>query len=98
MRQTRDDKQILHEFRAIQNRQYLAIGLTLLLLLLLTLLYSRFDLFGIFSKNIIFTGQMIVIAAFIIFSFMNWRCPSCRKYLGNDIGRQVCKRCSTRLR
>jgi hypothetical protein len=98
VKQTGDDKQILHAFRALQSRQYLAIGLTLVLLLLLILLYSRSDLFGTISKNIIFGGQLIVIAVFIIFSAMNWRCPSCRKYLGSDIGRRICKHCRARLR
>jgi len=92
-----DDKKINQEFRLRQGRQFLAISLTLLLVVFLTLLYKRPDLFGEFSKEIISITQIALIAAFIGFSAFNWRCPSCKRYLGNNIGRQRCRRCGTRL-
>jgi len=95
--QKRDDKKIIQEFRQRQNRQFLAISVTLLLLIFLTLIYKRPDLFGEFSKEIISITQIVLIAAFIGFSGFNWRCPSCKKYLGHNIGRQRCKQCGTRL-
>jgi hypothetical protein len=42
--------------------------------------------------------QIVLISAFIVFSAFNWRCPSCKKYLGNDISRRICKHCRTKLR
>jgi len=96
--QRRDDNQIKQDFRLRQNLQYLAISLTLLFLLFLVLLYKRPDLFGEFSKSSIFSAQVLLIAAFIVFSVFNWRCPSCNKYIGNDINRRICKNCGTRLR
>lgn len=96
--QKRDDKQIKRDFRLRQNRQYLAISLTLLLLLFLVLLYKRTDLFGEFSRNSVFAAQVLLVAGFIVFSAFNWRCPSCNKYIGNDINRRICKNCGTRLR
>jgi hypothetical protein len=95
--QKRDDKKIIQEFRLRQNRQFLAISITLLLLIFLTLIYKRPDLFGEFSREIISITQLVLIAAFIGFSVFNWRCPSCKKYLGHNIGRQRCKQCGTRL-
>jgi uncharacterized membrane protein YGL010W len=92
-----DDEKIIHEFRLRQGRQYLAISVTLLLLILLTVIYKRPDLFGEFSREIISITQIMLIAAFIGFSAFNWRCPSCKKYLGNNIGRQRCRKCGTRL-
>jgi len=92
-----DDKKIIHEFRIRQGRQYLAISVTLLLVILLTVIYKRPDLFGEFSREIISITQIVLIAAFIGFSSFNWRCPSCKKYLGNNIGRQRCRQCGTRL-
>lgn len=92
-----DDKKIIHEFRIRQGRQYLAISVTLLLVILLTVIYKRPDLFGEFSREIISITQITLIAVFIGFSSFNWRCPSCKKYLGNNIGRQRCRRCGTRL-
>jgi hypothetical protein len=95
--QKRGNKQIMLDFKLRQSRQSLAIGVTLLLLLFLALLYKRPDLFGQFSKDIIVTTQILLIAAFIGFSAFNWRCPSCKKYLGNNIIRRICKHCGTRL-
>jgi hypothetical protein len=40
----------------------------------------------------------VLIAAFICFSAFNWRCPLCKKYLGSNINRHICKHCGTRLR
>ena len=94
----RDDERIMREFRVRQSRQFLAIAVTLVLLLFLTLFYKRTDLFGEVSKQTILAAEGAVIAAFIGFSAFNWRCPSCNKYVGTDIGRRICRRCGTRLR
>lgn len=96
--QRRDDEQIKREFGVRQSRQFLAIAVTLVLLLFLTLIYRRSDLFGELSKQTILAAQVAVIVAFVGFSAFNWRCPLCKKYLGSDIGRRICRRCGTRLR
>ncbi len=96
--QKKDDKEIMQEFRVRQSRQFLAIAVTLFLLLLIVLLYKRYDLFGGFPKDTIFGAEILVIASFIGFSALNWRCPSCNKYLGSDINRRICRKCRTRLR
>jgi hypothetical protein len=95
--QKRDDKQIMQDFQLRQSRQFLAIAVTMLLLLFLALLYKRPGLFGEFSKDTIFAAQIVLIAAFIGFSAFNWRCPSCKKYLGSNINKRICKKCGTRL-
>ncbi len=33
----------------------------------------------------------------LIFSFWNWRCPSCGKYLGKAINPKFCNKCGTKL-
>jgi len=96
--QKRANKQIMQDFGLRLSRQFLAIAATLFLLLFLVLLYKRPDLFGEFSKNTIFAAQIMLIVAFIGFSAFNWRCPSCKKYLGTNINRRICKQCGTRLR
>ena len=45
-----------------QGRQYLAISVTLLLVILLTVIYKRPDLFGEFSREIISITQIVLIA------------------------------------
>ncbi len=93
-----DNKEVMRDFGLRQSRQYLAISITLVVLLLILFLYKRSDLFMEIPKKVIVSVQIGVIAAFAIFSAFNWRCPSCKKYLGADIGRRVCKRCGIRLR
>jgi hypothetical protein len=98
MMQERDNKRIMRDFGLRKGRQLLAIAATLVLLLFLVLLHKHPDLIGEFSKDTIFAAQIVLIAAFIGFSALNWRCPSCKKYLGNDINRRICKHCRIRLR
>lgn len=95
--QRKEDKQIRLEFRLRQSRQHLAIAVTLLLLLLLIFLYKRNDIFGPISKSTVVASQAAVFTAFIVFSFFNWRCPSCNNYLGQNIAKCVCKKCRARL-
>ena len=87
----------MQDFRLRQSRQLLAMALTLFLLLFLVLIYKRSDIFGEFSKNNIVASQIILIGVFIGFSAINWRCPSCNKYLGGDINKRICKKCGIRL-
>ena len=98
MIQKRDHSQIMQDFRLRQGRQLVAIAVALLLITFLALLHNRPDLIGDLPKNAILATQLIVIAAFIGFSSVNWRCPACKKYLGPDIYRQICRKCGTRLR
>jgi Na+/citrate or Na+/malate symporter len=95
--QKRGNNQIMQDFRLLQSRQLLAMALTLFLLLFLVLIYKRTDIFGEFSKNNIIALQIILIGVFIGFSAINWRCPSCNKYLGGDINKRICKKCGIRL-
>jgi hypothetical protein len=96
--QKKDNKQFMHDFKVRQSRQFLAIAITLLILVFLTFMYKRGDFFGNFSKDSIFAAQLLCIFLFICFSALNWRCPSCNKYLGSNINRKTCKKCGTRLR
>jgi hypothetical protein len=97
MAKNKDDKRLIQDFRLRQSRQFFAIAVTLILLVFLTLIYKRPDIFGNVPRDIIFAAQVMSIAAFVGFSSFNWRCPSCKKYLGADINRSICRRCRTRL-
>lgn len=93
-----DDKQIKSEFWQRQGRQILAVAIALFLVISVAVVYKRHDLFGEFSKSSLFAAQLVVISAFIGFTAINWRCPSCKKYLGKDIHKLMCRHCKTRLR
>jgi hypothetical protein len=94
----KDRERIVRDFRSRQNRQFIAIAAALFLVLLSAVIYRRPDLFGGFPKSTLFGAQIAFIVAFMGFTAFNWRCPSCTKYLGNDINRRMCKKCGARLR
>ena len=96
--QKKDDTHITREFCRRQGRQILAIAVALFLVIVLAVVTKRNDLFGDYSKNSLAAVQLAVITAFIGFTAFNWRCPSCNKYLGNDIRKRTCRHCKTRLR
>jgi hypothetical protein len=96
MKEKRDAKRIRESFRIRQNRQLLAIAAALFLVLFSAVVYKRPDLFGEFSKSMLFEAQAVIIAAFVGFTAVNWRCPVCNKFLGNDIHKESCRRCGTR--
>lgn len=39
----------------------------------------------------------IVVGAALIFSFLNWRCPACNRYLGRGLNPKFCPRCGVQL-
>jgi hypothetical protein len=94
----KDHTQIKNEFWVRQGRQFVAIAIALFLVILVSVVYKRQDLFGTYSNNTLSAAQLVVIASFIGFTAVNWRCPACKKYLGNNIIRRGCRHCRTRLR
>jgi hypothetical protein len=94
----RDDAQIKREFWRRQGRQCLAIAAALFLVLLMAVVHKRSDLFIGFSRESLVAAQVVIIAVFMGFTALNWRCPSCRKYLGNNIASRLCRHCRVRLR
>jgi hypothetical protein len=94
----KDQNRIVQDFRALQSRQFIAIAAALFLVLLAAVIHQRPDLFGEFSNSILYGAQVVVIAAFIVYTGLNWRCPSCSRYLSNDINRSICKKCGAKLR
>ncbi len=95
--QRSDEERIPQEFRKRQTRQILAVAIALFLVLLVAVIHKRPDLFGTFPRELLFAAQAVVIAAFIGFTSVNWRCPSCGKHLGGDISRRQCRKCGARL-
>jgi len=94
----RDTQTIKRAFAVRRTRQILAIAAAVLLVLLFAVLYKRPELLGPFSKDTLVALQILLILAFVNFTAYNWQCPSCRKYLGNDLNKRVCKQCGARLR
>lgn len=86
------------EFTKRQGRQRVAIAAAMLLIVVLAVLHARPGWLGPNSRGAIFAAQVIVIAAFIGFTYQNWRCPVCNRHLGGDLHRNLCSKCRARLR
>jgi hypothetical protein len=97
MAQKKGPQQIMQEFRERQNRQFIAIAITLFGVLSCAVIYKRPDLFGEYSKGTLFGAQAIIIVSYVVYTLYNWICPSCGKHLGTDINRKICKKCGARL-
>jgi hypothetical protein len=41
---------------------------------------------------------LVVVGTALIFSFRNWRCPACNRYLGRGLNPKFCPRCGVQLR
>ncbi len=41
---------------------------------------------------------LVIIGLALIFSFINWRCPNCKKYIGKKINPNHCSHCGVELR
>lgn len=41
---------------------------------------------------------LAVLVGVVIFSFANWRCPACKKYLGRSLNPRFCSDCGVELR
>lgn len=94
----KDAQTIMRDFAVRRTRQAIAIATALFFVLLVAVLYKRPDLFGAFSKDTLVAVQVLAALALVNFTAFNWHCPSCKKYLGGDLNRRVCKQCGVRLR
>lgn len=92
-----DREQISAEFVKRQGRQRVAIAAAMLLIVVFAVLYALPGWLGPNSKGTIFSAQMVVFAAFIGFTYQNWRCPVCDRYLGTELHRNICGKCRARL-
>jgi hypothetical protein len=93
----KNHEEIVRRFATIRARQFLAIALAVSLAIVIAVVFKRPDLFGVLSKKTSLLLLAVTMLAFVNFSSYNWRCPSCRKYLGNDIARNRCKSCGIKL-
>ena len=93
-----DEERISAEFARRQGRQRVAVAAATLLVVVFAILYARPGVLGPNSKGTIFAAQAIVIAAFVGFTYHNWRCPVCNRHLGGELDRSTCGKCRARLR
>jgi hypothetical protein len=93
----RDDR-VIEEFRRRRTRQLVV---SLPALVPLVFFATRGDgqsvsILG-FSESAVVGLFIVLVVGILIFSFFNWRCPSCDRYLGRGINPTFCSKCGVRL-
>lgn len=94
-----DSTEIKLEFKKRKTRQLL-IGLLLIpsIFVIAFLSETETELIAGISNMSVIVGAGAVFITGIIFSFINWRCPNCKTYLGKRFNPKFCSDCGTELR
>ena len=79
--------EIVAEFKKRRIRQVIAV-LPVVIIMLPALNSENNLLIGVF---------IAIIIIFSVFTLMNWRCPSCKGWLGRGISPNYCRNCGVRL-
>ena len=96
MKQKKDQRDIMQDFKLLQSRQFLAIALTLLLLILLTLLYISVLIYSENFQRTQFWRTDYPYSILCGIQRFKLEMPIVQS-LGNNINRRICKKCGTRL-
>ncbi len=97
MELNRSNAEIIEEFKKKRTRQIMAVGPIILAFIgLLSVENNPTGTFGLAVTTILVTAFAVIISV-LIFSFLNWKCPSCNKYLGKTINPKFCSKCGTQL-
>jgi hypothetical protein len=97
MELNRSNAEIIAEFKKKRTRQIMAVGpIILAFIALLSVENNPTGIFGL-APNTILVAAFAVIISVLVFSLLNWRCPSCNKYLGKAINPKFCSKCGTQL-
>jgi hypothetical protein len=97
MEYTEEEKaQFKREF-AVRRKRQLMLAIPLLPLFVVVTLTGRGsqEVFGI-PRQTFGMGFFVLVVCGLLFSFRNWRCPACDKYLGKGV-RSYCPRCGVEL-
>lgn len=94
-----EEKKIFEEFKAKRKKQIFAALILIAVMIYIIIAGEKPELRspGIPEKYLIY-GIIGIFVAIAGFSFKNWRCPVCNKYLGRGINPESCKNCGAKLR
>ncbi len=89
-------EQFKHEF-AVRRKRQIILAIPVVAFVILAVLSDKVgvNVFGI-SRQTIGVSFFIFVVCALIFSFRNWRCPACDRYLGKGMPR-YCPKCGVEL-
>lgn len=90
---------IIRDFARRKRIQYiLMVPVALVVILALVVRANDSVTFGSLSQDTVIYLLLGVVLATVIYSFYNWRCPACKKYLGRGLGQSYCPSCGAKFR
>ena len=92
------NEQIADEFKRRRTRQLIVTPFIVLAILFMVWSEKSTGVSGVKSPTMLQIITFVIIVGAIIFSLFNWRCPSCKGYLGKAINPKFCVKCGTQLR
>jgi len=87
------DPNVIQRFKQRRKRQIIATIPFIIGLILLIVGSER----GGFSPAIVGPVFLTYVIGMLIFSFKNWRCPGCNRYLGKGMSPRFCQKCGIQL-
>jgi bacteriorhodopsin len=93
------ESELRQDFARRRKRQWLIVLPVLIAILAMRAAgdSGQTTFYGLPTSVVIGIGFAMVIGA-IVFSLVNWRCPSCSKYLGKGINPSFCAKCGFKLK
>ena len=91
-----EDEAIKAAYRGKKLRQILLIFPIVGVIFVLSWSKEEPEPFGFPAEQVQMVGFALVAVA-LLFSFWNWRCPACHKYLGKKISHRFCDQCGVAL-
>lgn len=90
--------EIKQAFAARRRRQYI-VAVPFVLILVASAFVRGGDSTEPFGIPAIWWAPALIVfvAGVLVFSFRNWRCPACDKYLGKGMGPKFCPSCGVAL-
>jgi hypothetical protein len=91
--QEMEEKRIKREFSRKKIYQYISWGFAMAVIVIVAVGKSNQAV-----NSSVYAWILIGVAAAAgLFSFYNWRCPACKKYLGRRTGIKQCPECKAKL-
>lgn len=91
------NSEIYEAFARKKKRQNWITALTIIIIIGMVPFRSFSSSVSPVFQNILLWSATLFIIALIVLSFINWRCPSCERWLGRETKMAHCKHCGVKL-
>ena len=98
MESSKSDYQVVADFQKKRTRQILALAPVVLAFVGLVSVEGKSGGILGLSPGVTLGVSFMLIIGVLIFSLLNWRCPSCNGYLGKAFNPKFCTKCGVQLR